>query len=498
MKKNYLRYLLAFLLSIIVAAPVFSTCTEPAGTNSELSAAHVPNKKGMYLKGRITDNEHNPVAGVVVNDGTNFTVTDKKGIYYLPSDLAKNKYVSISVPAGFEIQDSAGIACGFYAKLTYGKEVNRRDFILKKRSTPSNEFVYIAISDPQVKNSIQLDRFRNETVPDLKKFAASLPGKEIYGMTLGDNVWDAMGLFPDYKRSVSSLGFTIFHTIGNHDFDQAYNDLHNTPNPLENYGEETYENYFGPVDYSFNVGDVHVVTMKDIDYFKGKKYTEQFTPEQLVWLKRDLSYVKQGTVVFLNLHAPTSNKTEKGEGNVTNAAELMEILKGYKVHIFAGHTHFYENAEITADIYEHNIGAACGAWWAGNVNRCGAPNGYLVVYVKGNDVKWNYKATAQTSEYQFRLYKPGEFLSQPRYVVANVWDWDSQYKVNIWEDGQLKGSMEQFEDVDQDYLTMTGKPNGYRTRHLFRYTPTAGVKNIKVEVINRFGESFTQSLSLSN
>ena len=118
------------------------------------------------------------------------------------------------------------------------------------------------------------------------------------------------------------------------------------------------------------------------------------------------------------------NKTSNGSGNIKNSAELLDLLKDYKVHIYTGHTHFYENEEAAPSVYEHNIGAACGAWWAGEVNRCGAPNGYLVVDVNGDSVQWHYKATGHDLSYQFRVYKPGEFQMQPDYLVANVWDWD--------------------------------------------------------------------------
>ncbi|NJO68199.1 MAG: TonB-dependent receptor [Bacteroidetes bacterium] len=341
-----------------------------------------------------------------------------------------------------------------------------------------------------------MERFNAETIPDIKGTVAKYAGKEIYGMALGDIVFDVMNLFPVYKASVSSLGLTMFHTIGNHDLDSAYNDLNNTADPLQNYGEQAYESYFGPADYSFNIGNVHVITMKNIDYFRGRKYTENITAPQIEWLKKDLSYLKEGTLVFLNLHAPTSNKTGKGAGNIKNAPELMEILKNFRVHIFAGHTHFYENQEVSPNIYEHNIGAACGTWWAGDVNRCGAPNGYLVVEVINTEVKWYYKATGQNSDYQFRIYKPGEFLSQPGFLVVNAWDWDTACKVNWYEDGQLKGSMEQFSDEDQDYISMVKMSKGYHTNHLFRVKPNAGSKNIKVEFVNRFGHVYSQELSL--
>lgn len=493
---SFRKHFYAIVLSLFIFFPGCEATIPNDNPNPDktLSDIRIPDKTGMNLKGCVIDSLNQPISGVVVNDGTNFTTTDEKGIYYLPTDLAKNKYVRISVPAEYTIPNTSGIASGFYAKLTYGKEVNQRDFVLKKRTTPVTEFVYIAISDPQVKNAAQLERFRNETVTDIKNYIKGLSGKETYGMALGDMVYDVMDLFPLYKSAVSSMGLTMFHTIGNHDFNLTYNSLHNTVNPLDNYGEQNYESFFGPTDYSFNIGNVHIISMNDIDYLKNKNYTERFTEDQLEWLKKDLAYVKAGSLIFLNIHAPTSNKTGQGSSNLKNTAQLMDILKDYHVHIFAGHTHFYENTEINASVYEHNIGAACGAWWAGNVNRCGAPNGYLVVNVNQYDVKWHYKATGHDKDYQFRVYKPGEFKSQPEYLVVNIWDWDSKFNVNWYEDGQLKGAMQKFEDEDQDFINMTGTPKGYHTQHLFRVIPSS--KNIKVEISNRFGEVYSQTLSL--
>ena len=80
---------------------------------------------------------------------------------------------------------------------------------------------------------------------------------------------------------------------------------------------------------------------------------------------------------------------------------------------------------------------------------------------EGDDVKWRYKATGCSPDYQFRLYQPGEFESQKDYVVANIWDWDWTYTVNWYEDGVLKGAMQAFDDEDQDYINMVkGKKTG--------------------------------------
>ncbi|WP_418494563.1 calcineurin-like phosphoesterase C-terminal domain-containing protein [Coprobacter sp.] len=64
----------------------------------------------------------------------------------------------------------------------------------------------------------------------------------------------------------------------------------------------------------------------------------------------------------------------------------------------------------------------CEFHWQGNSNRCGTPNGYMIVDVDGDNVRWHFKPTGHDLNYQFKIYKPGEFFSQTEYIVANVWD----------------------------------------------------------------------------
>lgn len=461
------------------------------------SVAQASTKEKVTVKGVVTDTEKRPIAGVVVTDGVNFTQTDEKGHYALASDLNQSKFVYLSVPADYKPRVKDALPTGYYAPLSKAQKVNQHNFVLEKRNVRTDDFVFIPISDPQVKNEKQLDRFRTETLPDLEHTLEAFAGQEVYGMMLGDIVWDAMQLFAPYKESIAKLDLTMYHTIGNHDFDLQYAALSNTTNTDE-WAEHVFEANFGPTDYSFNVGKAHLISMKDIDYHGKKKYEERFTPAQLEWLKKDLSYVAPGTLVLLSVHAPVANRSHNGEGNARNAAQLFEILKDYETHIFSGHTHFYENRVVSPNIYEHNIGAACGAWWAGEVNRCGAPNGYLLVNVKGSQLSWQYKATGQPIDYQFRIYKPGEFLSQPEYLVTNIWDYDPAWTLKYYEDGVEKiGVLESFDDEDQDYITMKrGEATGYHTYHLFRVRPSHQAKQAEVVATNRFGQSFRQKVQL--
>ena len=67
-----------------------------------------------------------------------------------------------------------------------------------------------------------------------------------------------------------------------------------------------------------NIGNIHVICMKDIEYLGDKKYYTQLTAEQLEWLKKDLSYVKIGTSVILYVHAPILN--------IANSKLVLDVL----------------------------------------------------------------------------------------------------------------------------------------------------------------------------
>ena len=450
------------------------------------------------FSGKVTDTDGRGVSGVVVNDGIRFTTTDKQGAWALESDTVTSKFVAISTPAAYELPQTDGLADRFYVPVRQlVKEGNKHTFVLEKRKQQSDDFHYIAISDPQVRNAAEMKRWRQEAVPDITETVDSLrQTRQVVAMTLGDLVFDNMTLYGEYKESVKNTGATFFQCIGNHDFDKRYQDLHNMAEGTPVFGEMRYNSFFGPTDYSFNIGKAHVVTMKNLNYVGNTKYIECLTGDQIEWLRKDLSYVPKGSLVILNMHAAVWNKVEKG-GNIRNAAALQEVLEGYNVHVFTGHTHFLQNNEVTPTLYEHNIGAACGAWWAGWVNQCGAPNGYMVVDVQGDQVKWHYKGTRRDFAYQFRLYNKGEFRTQSSFVVANVWDWDSACRVVWFEDGKPMGDMEQFVDSDQERASQYADPSkAPKTGHLFRAMPNDGAREIRVEFTNRFGETYSQLIRL--
>lgn len=441
------------------------------------------------IGGRVLDSRQKPVPGVVVNDGVNFTVTDKNGAYTLPADGKLCRYVSISVPAAYRIPVNEYNLIRFYQPIDAKNTSKSYDFVLEKRDKVSRKFNCLVFSDPQPKNDFHFVRFFTEAVPDVKNFLKTIEG-ETYGFVEGDIVSDALHLYPLYVSAVSSWGIPMMHVIGNHDFDLEYAEASEVDDWAEGYAEKKYESYYGPTDYSLNIGGVHIICMKDINYHGRKKYDVRLLKEQLDWLKKDLSYIEPGTTVFLNVHAPLYQVI-----NDQPSREVLNILKDYNVHVFSGHTHYHKNEILAENIYEHNVGAVCGFHWIGKTSRCGTPNGYMWVEVDGNDVRWHFKSTGYDIDHQFKIYKPGKFDTQREYVVANVWDWDPACQVKWYEDGVLQGIMEQFADIDQEYAR-SGRVNIFRTDHLFRAKPSKTAKSIKIEVVNRFGETYTQTVKL--
>lgn len=453
-----------------------------------------PADKTIMLKGTVVDMQGKGIAGVVVNNGRDFTTTNRQGLWQLATDTTVSKFVSISTPREYALPQISGIATGYYIPIAEAaRERQSVRFTLQRRDSVSVRFHYVAISDPQILNAHDMKRWRTETMNSILRTASALrKSGEVVGMTLGDVVFDNMSLYPQYVNSLKNRRMTFFQCIGNHDFNKAYADLHNSASGTVDYAEKTFGEYFGPVNYSFNIGDAHIVTIKNINYRGGCKYEEEITPEDLLWLERDLSYVPKSRLVILNMHAPGWNAQEPID-NILNAERLKEILSPYEAHVFAGHTHFFENVEVGPSLYQHNIAAACGAWWTSNLNRDGAPNGYMVATIDGKKMTWKYQSANTKSAYQMRVYKPGEFRTQKDYIVANVWEWDPHCRVVWYEDGKYRGQMQRFVDNDEAFLLTNPKKHQLaKTGHLFRARPTSKkYRYIKIIFINRFGETFT-------
>lgn len=158
------------LLSVCLAALVLAACSSSEGGGDDgPTAGQIPDKAGMTVKGIVKDSAGNGIAGVVVSDGLEVTATDERGIYYLASDLARRNFVFVSVPADCEIPATQGCP-RFYRKIDRKQAVNRADFTLTRRKTPSDRHSLIVMADIQLAaDNTSVDSYLGHVVPDVLK-----------------------------------------------------------------------------------------------------------------------------------------------------------------------------------------------------------------------------------------------------------------------------------------------------------------------------------------
>lgn len=391
-------------------------------------------QEGNNLVGLIKDGTTGKgIPGVPVTDGFKYVKTDANGVYQMTAaTYCRNVYYSL--PAGYEVSTSSSSPSKpvFFSTSKIDRAVvNRNDFTLTPRKSSDGKFTLLMIGDPQCKTDGDVLRWKSETIPDIQQTLASGDYGDAYAITLGDITFDNTVQWPAMVSSMSRVQIgtdkylPFFNCIGNHDHDaSALNDFNSTKNFVD---------AFGPTDYSFNIGKAHMIVMDDIIVTESSgstwSYNGGFTAAQLNWLNEDLLQVadKSDKLVIFCAHIPL--RSEKGN----NYQEVLNLLTQFKeAHVMIGHTHYHQNyihplkAAGGQNIYEHIHGAACGAWWASNSNVTGAPNGYSIYRIEGNQiVDWVAKGTNKPLDEQMRVYDGNQvYYEEGRFPL--VWNKASQ------------------------------------------------------------------------
>jgi hypothetical protein len=323
------------------------------------------------------------------------------------------------------------------------------------------------------------------SVPDVQKLVAAAGASAlVHGITVGDIVWDELKLFHDYSKAVEKMGIPFFQCMGNHDMDYRKGG--------DETSDDTFHEVFGPSWYSFNRGKAHYVVLDDVRYLgKEREYDGHISATQLEWLKKDLAFVPKENLIIICLHIPVHN-------GVKNNQELYDIIKDRNVHIMSGHTHYNVNV-IKNNVFEHNHGTVCGAWWTGPICGDGTPCGYGVYKVKGNQLSWHYQSTGMNADHQFSIHVSDHDASNKQ-VLVNIWNADVGWKTDIKIDGVSKGSLEQFEGFDPvAYSTLLGpelpKPRGFaepkKTNHLYKALVPSNAQEVTITATDRFGKKYS-------
>ena len=474
------------------------------------------------------------IPGVAVSDGYHVVVTDANGVYQMQRDTRCRK-IYYSTPSAYEIAlDSQNHLPHFFTDGILdpdGRRI-RADFELTPLVSPETDFTLLMIGDPQCTDNDNAKRYVNETISDIISTSNSYPN--VYAMTLGDITFDSFNMWARMKNTMSNVQqgngryIPFFQTIGNHDHNSLVDD---TSDDIADDYNATLEfvKHFGPTDYSFNRGDVHIISMDNIPVTslkstnKPNKHTWEYdsgglSDEQYNWLLQDLNLVsdKANKICMLCMHIPI-----RGRMSMRHNEDILNLLQQFKeAHLMIGHTHYQQNYVHNSymclggqPVYEHIHGAACGAWWTADCTVTGAPNGYNIYHIRGDKVQnWALKGSNKDSGYQLRVYDGNtKFTGKQSYVyywydlsnyynkhrapgftearnsfVAEVFNADSEnWRLEFWQDGHKVGDFTRAADSEiynvpvcaywtNELNKSTDSWFSCTSRHYWYYTPASG------------------------
>lgn len=235
------------------------------------------NNNGIFDKG------DRPLRSVAVSDGLNVVQTGNDGTFTLPGH-DKERFVFITTPSGYRTDNK-------HYRRVKGKNGNYQfglqPFAGRVAKDGSHKFVHIA--DTEIFNTQNHEDWVNN-VRDYSKNE-----KAAFIIHTGDICYEN-GLKNHINlMNTTNMDCPMFYCIGNHDLVKG------------KYGEELFESIYGPVFYSFDMGNVHyiVTPMLGGDHAPSYKMSDVYH-----WMKNDLALVpKSKAVMVFNHDLLTSDDT---------------------------------------------------------------------------------------------------------------------------------------------------------------------------------------------
>lgn len=234
---------------------------------------------GPYTGTVLETGTNTPISNVSVSDGRNVVKTDKEGKFTLKG-YRKSRFITVTVPAGYTTEQ-------YYIPIE--KEKDAYAFTLDKSAATAKEnHSFIQISDSEI---------GADGVGDWLGYLQQLvaDNNPAFLMHTGDICYED-GLKRHLKdMNTENMGCPVRYTIGNHDYVKG------------KYGEELFESIYGPVWYSFEVGNIHYVVtpfQSGSDYKSGYNKDDRWR-----WLENDLANTDSNkkVVIFNHTKAPSDD-----------------------------------------------------------------------------------------------------------------------------------------------------------------------------------------------
>ena len=433
---------------------------------------------GAVFDDRNRNSQQDPgergIAGVEVSNGREIVTTDRQGRYEI--SVRDGETVFLTQPAGYQVPvDEDNVAQFFYTHMPAGSPELRYggidptgplpdavDFPLARTTdTLSRDQRCLIGGDIQTYTQEEVDYALRGAFADLTQRTDFTGCGALF---IGDIVGDDLDLYDQTRELTSLLNGPARFLPGNHDLDLDADYDHRF---------DTYRSQFGPDYYSYDAGDVHVVSLNTVQYSQGAPYNGTYNggidDEQLAWLRQDIANTPEDKLIVLATHIPLLNWHDQGSDRhqVDQVQAIHDIIGDRPAVAFGGHSHTLEvmregdSMEGWKSLYgvdelpfDHiTAGAISGDWYTGRVTEAGYPTalqrdgavpGVFTLEAHGNRYEDSFIGTGRAASEQMSLG-----LNTPAYR-----DWYDANRRNVGKAPSFETPLEvSADELGESWLT---------------------------------------------
>lgn len=433
---------------------------------------------GAVFDDRNRNSQQDPgergIAGVEVSNGRKIVTTDRQGRYEI--SVRDGETVFLTRPAGYQVPvDEDNVAQFFYTHMPAGSPELRYggidptgplpdavDFPLTRTTdTLSRDQRCLIGGDIQTYTQEEVDYALRGAFADLTQRTDFTGCGALF---IGDIVGDDLDLYDQTRELTSLLNGPARFLPGNHDLDLDADYDHRF---------DTYRSQFGPDYYSYDAGDVHVISLNTVQHSQGAPYNGTYNggidDEQLAWLRQDIANTPEDKLIVLATHIPLLNWHDQGSDRhqVDQVQAIHDIIGDRPAVAFGGHSHTLEvmregdSMEGWKSLYgvdelpfDHiTAGAISGDWYTGRVTEDGYPTalqrdgavpGVFTLEAHGNRYEDSFIGTGRAASEQMSLG-----LNTPAYR-----DWYDANRRNVGKAPSFETPLEvSADELGESWLT---------------------------------------------
>lgn len=371
----------------------------------------------------LMDYNEKGLSGIIVSNQKDVVLTDENGFFELK--LIEGNYIFVTKPSGYQFKLDNYFNPEFYFLYKTKKtkdpikykttepiaEIPDKLFFPVYQTRNEDEHMGLLIGDIQMASEKQVDYYQEGIIPYLANKNAD------FYVELGDIVHDNLSLYPKEKKITGSLGIPGYRVFGNHDLNYKASKNKNA--------SETFNSYYGPDYYSFNYGNFHYIILNNITYDgwwdninAPGTYSGGIDSEQIKWLTNNLSKVSPDKSIVLFSHIPL-HEAFIGKLNMKHILKALEnhnnilAVSGHLHNILAFDYNVSHNHKDNFNFEGLVAGAACGAWWSGDLDQngipfstCtdGSPKGFFQLTVNKNNYEYVFYPVNYPCDFQMRTF----------------------------------------------------------------------------------------------